>query len=164
VSSVPAADLADALGAVLPGGVLEAADAADMPCLVVDPGRLDAACRHLKDVAGFQALVDLTAVDFPRRELRFDVVVILRRPADGERVRLVARVGGERPQVPSLAALWPAAVWPEREVYDLFGVEFAGSPDMRRILLPDDWEGHPLRKDYPLHGPRALNPESPYAH
>jgi NADH-quinone oxidoreductase subunit C len=126
----------------------------------VAPGALLERCRRLR-AEGFNQLVDLTAVDWPGREGgRFDVVVHLRAVPDGRRLRLVCRTGG---RVPSLTSIWPAADWAEREAYDLFGVVFEGHPDLRRILLPDDWEGHPLRRDYPIRGPRELNRGGRYA-
>lgn len=130
------------------------------PVETVVPEQWLARCRELRS-AGFNQLVDLTAVDWPDRAGgRFDVVVQLRAVPDGRRMRLVSRTDG---RLPSLTALWPAADWAEREVFDLFGVVFDGHPDLRRILLPDDWQGHPLRRDYPIRGPRELDPESPYA-
>lgn len=105
---------------------------------------------------GFTMLVDLTAADYyPNREPRFEVVYHFRQlPAQGM-IRVRARVG-EKESVPSLSAMWAMANPAEREVYDLFGIKFAGHPKLTRILNPDDWEGHPLRRDYPLRGPRAL--------
>jgi NADH-quinone oxidoreductase subunit C len=98
--------------------------------------------------AGFSTFVDLCAVDYFRRRPRFEVVVIVF--ALEQRRRLLVKVGvpGEEPILDSLTSLWPGANFYEREAYDLFGIEFSGHPDLTRILLPDDWEGHPLRKDY----------------
>jgi NADH-quinone oxidoreductase subunit C len=151
------AELADAVVAVA---------WADVPVVEVRPERLRDVARWLKETAGFRVLVDETAVDYPERRPRFDLVVHVRRLEDAAMVRLRARVGeGDgQPEVPSLSGLWQAADWAEREVYDLFGIRFRDHPDLRRLLLPDDWVGHPLRKDYPLQGPRVLDPGSPYAH
>ena len=98
--------------------------------------------------AGFDMFVDLCAVDYFRRRPRFEVVVILF--ALEQRRRLVVKVGvpGDEPVLASLTPLWPGANFYEREAFDLFGIHFSGHPDLTRILLPDDWEGHPLRKDY----------------
>src|SRR5256884_8656897 len=97
----------------------------------------------------FRSLSDLTAVDWPRREKRFDVVLNLYSFAKNERLRVKARAGdGE--QVPSVAGVWPTANWLEREAFDMFGIIFAGHPNLTRILLPDEWQGYPLRKDYDI--------------
>jgi NADH/F420H2 dehydrogenase subunit C len=108
--------------------------------------------------AGFAMLTDIGGVDYLERDPRFDVVYhLLKLPApDGtgaERVRVLCGVPGENPTVPSVVDMWPAANWAEREIFDLYGVTFSGHPDLRRIQMPDDWVGYPLRKDYPLRGP-----------
>jgi NADH-quinone oxidoreductase subunit C len=102
----------------------------------------------------FTFLSDVIGVDRfplePRFELNYHLLSLARR----ERVQLKVSVGGDDPVVESVTSVWPAADWPEREVFDLFGVRFEGHPDLRRILMPEDWEGHPLRKDYPVEGYR----------
>ena len=102
----------------------------------------------------FAFLSDITVVDRfpiePRFELNYHLLSIERR----ERLRLKIRVQGKDPVVPSVTAVWPTANWHEREAFDLFGVRFEGHPDLQRILMPDDWEGYPLRKDYPVEGYR----------
>src|SRR2546429_9790745 len=104
---------------------------------------------YLRDEEKFDLLSDLTAVDWPRREKRFDVVLNLYSFAKNERLRVKARAGdGE--QVPSVAGVWPTANWLEREAFDMFGIIFAGHPNLTRILLPDEWQGYPLRKDYDI--------------
>ncbi len=106
---------------------------------------LAAACRD----AGFEMCVDVTAVDWYRqRRPRFQVVVNLLSHQHRRRLRITAGVAADDPVVPSLCSVYPGAGFPEREVYDLFGITFEGHPDLTRILMPDDWEGHPLRKDY----------------
>jgi NADH-quinone oxidoreductase subunit C len=95
---------------------------------------------------GFDYVVDITAVDFPKKESRFELIWILYSFSRNERVRIKATVR-ENEKAFSVTSLYPAANWLEREVFDMFGIEFAGHPDLRRILLPDDWEGYPLRKD-----------------
>lgn len=94
-------------------------------------------------------LADLTAVDWPKRERRFDVVLNLYSFAKNERLRLKAQVGADEP-VPSVCEVWPVANWLERECYDMFGIVFEGHPDLKRILLPEEWQGYPLRKDYDI--------------
>jgi len=102
----------------------------------------------------FDFLADLTAVDRYPLEPRFEVVYHLRSMKSGRRLRLKALLPGHEPHIESLVGLWPAAEMLEREVYDLFGVRFLNHPNLSRLLMPDDWEGHPLRKDYPMEGPR----------
>ena len=141
----------------LPGGAGEA----DMPLCEVAAAHWLAVVAALK-MQGFAAFGDLAAVDYPERTPRFDVVLHLRDLAQGQLVRCRTQLGAEQ-TLASLEPLFPGAGWPEREVFDLFGLRFAGNIDLRRIMLPDDWQGHPLRRDYPLTGPRALDPDSPYA-
>jgi NADH-quinone oxidoreductase subunit C len=101
----------------------------------------------LKLEAEFDYLVDVTAVDYPDKPERFEIIYILYSFARNERIRVKTRVPlGARPE--SSVSVYPTADWLEREVFDMFGIEFAGHPNMKRILLPDEWQGHPLRKDY----------------
>ena len=120
--------------------------------------------RRLHDApdACFDYLSDLTATDWPPRtaEGRFDVIYMLYSVPLRQRVRLKVKVGEGQP-LASVTGIWPAANWLEREVYDMFGVNFTGHPDRRRILMPDDWQGYPQRKDYPLEGPGELLMENP---
>jgi NADH-quinone oxidoreductase subunit C len=107
-------------------------------------------------------LVDLTAVDYPDREPRFEVVTHLYSLSKGYRIRVKAAVGGpdgDDAEIDSLADLWGSANWAERECYDMFGVRFAGHPDLRRILMYPEFEGYPLRKDYPA---ARIQPLVPY--
>jgi NADH-quinone oxidoreductase subunit C len=97
--------------------------------------------------AGYTTLTDLTAVHYPKDALPFEMVWILHSMTDNERVRVKARFA-ESEKVPTITDLWLSANWMEREVYDMFGIPFADHPDLRRILLPEEWTGHPLRKDY----------------
>ena len=115
----------------------------------VPAGSLVPLAAAAKD-AGFEMGADLTAVDhLGRREPRFEVVVVLLSVAHGLRLRLLVDVpDDEDPVVPSLTPTWPGLSFFEREAYDMFGIRFDGHPDLTRILMPDDWEGHPLRKDY----------------
>jgi NADH-quinone oxidoreductase subunit C len=114
---------------------------------------------HLRD-AGFDFLNDLTAVDWPPRAERFDVVYGLTSIAHKQRVRVKVRAADGQ-ALPSMTSLWPSANWLEREVFDMFGIRFEGHPNLRRILMPDEWQGHPQRKDYPLEGPGELLMENP---
>src|SRR5256885_717199 len=97
----------------------------------------------------FRSLADLTAVDWPKREKRFDVVLNLYSFAKNERLRLKVWAA-DAEEVPSVVGVWPTVNWQEREVFDMFGIVFSGHPDLKRILLPDEWQGYPLRKDYDI--------------
>lgn len=99
---------------------------------------------------GFILLTDLTALDHHPQEPRFEVVYLLTSVDPPARLRLKVPVPGEDPAVPSAVGVFGGANWLEREVFDMFGIRFPGHPDLKRILMPDDWEGHPLRKDFPL--------------
>lgn len=107
----------------------------------------------LKERAGFDFLVDVTAVDYLGRDLRFEVVYHLRSMATGSRLRIKVQVGqleeGPAPEVATVCDLWVTANWQEREVWDMYGIKFTGHPDLRRILMYEEFIGHPLRKDYP---------------
>ncbi len=129
-------------------GIRDAATYAEQNYLVVDRSICHEVLLSLYD-SGFHSLTDLTAVHYPKDELPFEIVWILFSMPTNERVRVKARFAdGE--DVPTLTDRWVGADWLEREVYDMFGVRFAGHPDLRRILLPDEWVGFPLRKDYGL--------------
>ncbi len=114
------------------------------------------ACKLLREHADcqFNYLADVTCVDWFPSEPRFEVVYHLLSIPKKERVRLKVRLDGSSPALDSVTQVWPAANYFEREVFDLFGVRFAGHPYLRRLLMPEDWEGHPLRKDYPVEGYR----------
>jgi NADH-quinone oxidoreductase subunit C len=121
---------------------------------VLAPGRWKEVCRFLKDnqQSDMNMLTDLTAVDFPDRDPRFEIVAHLYSLTRGHRLRLKARVGdrdGDSVEIDTLTELWASANWLERECFDMFGVKFLGHPDLRRILTYPEFEGHPLRKDYP---------------
>jgi len=130
--------------------------------VIVPAARLLDVGRFLRDSpeTAFDYCPDLTAVDWPARPRRFDVVYCLYSTRHRTRLRVKVRAAESEP-VPSVTGLWPSANWLEREVYDLFGVSFAGHPDLRRMLLPEDWQGHPERKDYPLEGPGELISSDP---
>jgi NADH-quinone oxidoreductase subunit C len=147
------------LQAELPGAVSHVSYWVGDWTVVVPAARLIDVARHLF-AAGFDFCSDVTASDWPLRPQRFDVIYALYSIRDRHRLRVKVRAGEHEP-VPSVTAIWPAANWLEREVYDMFGVSFTGHPDLRRMLMPDDWQGHPQRKDYPLEGPGELLMESP---
>lgn len=133
------------------GAVIEATEFLGQLSIRIERSRIVEVCDSLKrdEDMPFNYLSDLTCVHYPdHREAPFEVVYNLYSIPKNERVRLKVDVNGEG--VDSVTSVWPSADWLEREVYDLFGVVFRNHPDLRRILLPPDWEGHPLRKDYPL--------------
>jgi NADH-quinone oxidoreductase subunit C len=121
--------------------------------LTVAPDMIVPALRALK-TAGYNAFEDMTAVDWLPSEPRFQLSYHILSHAYKERIRLSARVSGVNPVVETATSVWPGANYYEREVFDLFGVRFEGHPNLRRILMPDEWTGHPLRKDYPVEGYR----------
>lgn len=129
--------------------LLRTADAHGDAAVWVAPERLPAVLRHLRDAEACEMLLDVAGVDYPEREKRFEVNYLLRSLARRHRVRVKVDVA-EGEAVPSATPLWRSADWHEREVYDLFGVPFAGHPDLRRILCHHEFEGHALRKDYPV--------------
>jgi NADH-quinone oxidoreductase subunit C len=140
-----------------PEAIIEVTTFRDETTLVLHPEYLVAVATFLHDdpAEQFTFLADITAVDWLEREPRYDVVYHLLSMPYRKVLRLKVRVGEpgeEHPEVPTVTGVWPAANWFEREVYDLFGIVFTGHPDLRRILMPSDWSGHPLRKDYPLTG------------
>lgn len=124
--------------------------------LWIEPVHLLDALKALRNSGSttFEDLADLTALDWFPSEPRFEVVYSLLSYQRRERIRVKARLSGSDPMIDSVTSLWPGASPFEREVFDLFGIRFEGHPDLRRILMPDDWQGHPLRKDYPVEGYR----------
>ena len=119
--------------------------------LEVQPDQLQSVCMKLRDEFNFELLVGQTAVDYwPEQDPRFHVICQLRSLRDNHRLTLRVPVSGASPQLPTLTGIYPNANWHEREIWDMFGLVFEGHSDLRRILMPADWEGHPLRKDYPL--------------
>ena len=129
--------------------------------VVADPADIQATLRTLRDdpELAFDALSDLTAVDYLGRTPRFEIVYQLNSLARGHRLRVKAPLAGDEPTIATASGLWKSASWAEREVFDLFGIRFAGHPDLRRILLYPEFQGHPLRKDYPLQQRWPLVPE-----
>jgi NADH-quinone oxidoreductase subunit C len=140
------------LVAQCPGAVLEAVEMAGQITAVVALDQILAVCHACKQTFGYAYLVDLTAVDWPAREgARFDVVYWLHRHADSLRLRLKVRIP-EGAEVPSVTGVWKTANWMEREVFDMFGIYFGGHPNLERILTWEGFNGHPLRKDFPIEG------------
>ncbi len=138
-----------------PQAVVETTEFRDEQTIVLKPESLVAVCAYLQKRLRYDFLSTVTAVDWPDRVPRYDVVYHLLSLQNRCVLRLKVRVGEkgeEHPSVPSVTGIWPTANWYEREVYDLFGITFTGHPDLRRILMPMDWTTHPLRKDYPLSG------------
>jgi len=138
--------------------ILETAEAFGETNCQVDAARIVELCRHLKDNEGFVRLSAVTAVDLHPAEPRFEIVYHLQaldlKGANlaPRRLRLKCRLGGTDPEIDSVTSVWRGANWYEREVFDMFGVKFHNHPNHQRILMPVDWDGYPLRKDYPVHG------------
>ena len=129
--------------------ILDALEDRKQPYLVIDFAQLADIARYSRDEEKFDLLEDYTAVDWPRRDKRFDLIAILYSFPHNTRLRLKIPIAEtERPA--SLVEVWPTVNWLEREIFDMFGIAFAGHPDLKRILLPDEWQGHPLRKDYDI--------------
>jgi NADH-quinone oxidoreductase subunit C len=145
--------LGEAIAAALPGAVTQSSTAFGELTLTIAPDRWLDVARYLRDdPAGlFISFVDLAGVDYPLREKRFEVVLHLLSPKHNRRIRVKTAVDEDTP-VPSLCEIFPAADWFEREAYDLFGILFSGHPDLRRILTDYGFDGHPLRKDFPMTG------------
>ncbi len=158
----PAPAFVAVLEAAVPGAVVATSFYVGDWTLIIAPEKLIETARHLRysPDAAFDLCTDLTATDWPPRKERFDVVYCLYSTRLRHRVRLKVRLPEGQP-IASATVVWPAANWLEREVIDMFGIEFTGHPDPRRILMPQDWQGYPQRKDYPLEGPGELLMENP---
>jgi NADH-quinone oxidoreductase subunit C len=146
-----ASAIIETLAPLVPGAAFEVGKSVDFPCVYVPADRLVDTCRALRDTPSlrFDVLTEVTAADYLPRNPRFEVVYHLLSIPHRMRLRLKVRVadGGS---VPTVQGVWASAGWPEREVWDMFGIVFDGHPDLRRLLMPEDWEGHPQRKDYPV--------------
>jgi len=156
-AAVLATHAANAAIAALRGGAPDVVTAAkfdrDELTLTIVRESIVPAARLVRD-AGFNFLEDVTCVDLAPDEPRFRVVYHILSHSMKQRVRLVVLADSVDPVVDSITSVWPSANFYEREIFDLFGVRFGGHPDLRRIMLPEEWEGHPLRKDYPVEGYR----------
>ena len=142
---------------LLGADVLEVVEYRGETTIIVAPARIAALCLALRDAPDlrYNFLADLTAVDWPDRVPRYDVVYHLLSMTTRAVMRLKIRVGDEgeeQPHISSVVTVWPTANWYEREIYDLFGIFVDNHPDLRRLMMPDDWTSHPLRKDYPISG------------
>jgi NADH-quinone oxidoreductase subunit C len=146
-------NLGQTIVAALPGAALAHGVAFGQLTLTVETSKIVDVVRFLRDDPGYRfvSFIDVTAVDYPGREKRFEVVYHLMSPTLNARIRLKAEAS-ETTQVPSIISVFPGADWFEREAYDLYGVIFVGHPDMRRLLTDYGFDGHPLRKDFPLSG------------
>jgi NADH-quinone oxidoreductase subunit C len=146
-----ASDIIDRLAPLVPGASYDVGRSVDFATIYVPTDRLVETCRALRETPSlrFTAIIEITAADYFPREPRFEVVYHLLSIPHRMRVRLKVRVadGGS---VPTVQDVWRGAGWLEREVWDMFGIVFDGHPDLRRLLMPEDWEGHPGRKDYPV--------------
>jgi NADH-quinone oxidoreductase subunit C len=132
--------------------IVESKEAFGETTLLADPARIVDLCRYLKDSEKFIRLSGITAVDLHPMEPRFEVIYHLHSLERNQRLRLKCRLGGDTPEIDSATGVWRSANWYEREVFDMFGIVFRNHPNLVRILMPIDWEGYPLRKDYPVHG------------
>ena len=147
-------DLLSKIAKKLPEAVLATGGFRNENTLQIRPEDILAVCRFLRDEPelAFDYLVDLCGADHLPREPRFEVIYHLRSFKTKELLRLKVSLPGPEPRVSSVFSVWKAADWMEREAFDLFGIVFEGHPDLRRILLTPEWDGYPLRKDYPLRG------------
>jgi len=143
--------LLEQLRRMFPGAITEPVIFRNLPCLTIAQEHLVAICQYLKSPVGgaYTLFTDETAVDYPKREKRFDIIYLLYSFERNNRLRLRV-VAGEGEKVPSVTSVWATANWLEREVFDMFGVVYEGHPDMKRLLLPEEWVGYPLRKDYDI--------------
>jgi NADH-quinone oxidoreductase subunit C len=156
VKGLDPGEIAEEIKQKFPDEVIEVTNSRDQVSIVIKRGKAFDICRYLHDEPhlSFDHLQDLTAVDYQgKKETRFEVIYNLLSIRHRHRIRLKAQVPDNDPKIRSIVPIWAGANWHERECYDMFGIVFTGHPDLRRILLPEDWEGHPLRKDYPLKGP-----------
>jgi NADH-quinone oxidoreductase subunit C len=157
-----AAALIDVLQGLVPGATFEAGRSVDFPTIYVPADRLVETCRALRDTPAFafNVLTEITAADYLPRDPRFEVVYHLLSIPNRARLRLKVRVGIDG-TVPTVQPVWCGAGWPEREVWDMFGIVFEGHGDLRRLLMPEEWEGHPARKDYPVQIRKAAQTYEP---
>ena len=153
LAALPEHPAIQAIEAWKPGAIIDARLALDELTLTVAAADIRAACATVQ-AAGYNFFEDMTAVDWHPQTPRFQLSYHLLSHARRERLRLRVLLQESEASVDSIVPVWAGANFFEREVFDLFGIHFAGHPDLRRIMLPDDWQGHPLRKDYPVEGYR----------
>jgi NADH-quinone oxidoreductase subunit C len=156
------ASIIASLQPLVAGASFEAGASIDFATIYVPANRLVDTCRALRDTASlrFNVLIEVTAADYFPRDPRFEVVYHLLSIPHRMRLRLKVRVGNGG-SVPTVQGVWLSAGWLERETWDMFGVVFDGHPDLRRLLMPEDWEGHPARKDYPVQIRKAAQTYEP---
>lgn len=118
----------------------------------VVPEKIVSVCRYLRDEQSFERLCGVSAIDRYPLEPRFEAVYFVHSISRNIRLRLKVALPGIAPAIESVTSVWEGANWYEREAFDLFGIRFDGHPNLKRIMMPDDWEGHPLRRDFPTHG------------
>jgi len=138
--------------------ILETLQALGETTVVADPAAIVDLCRYLRETEHYLRLSTVTAVDLHPAEPRFEIVYHLHSLDRNLRLRVKCKVSGVDPEIDSVYSVWRAADWYEREVFDMFGVKFRNHPNLIRILMPLDWEGYPLRKDYPVHGHKYSYP------
>ncbi len=140
-----------------PNEIVHAVQFRDQVSVSVKREKIFEICRFIAEDPGIHMdyLSDLCGVDYPERDYRFEVVYNLYSIKYRHRIRIKALIPADNPSIDSVVPIWSGANWHEREACDMFGIVFKGHPDLRRILMPDDWDGHPLRKDYPLEGPEG---------
>lgn len=148
-------EIAEKIKNKFPSDVLDAVSFREQVSITVKRDRIIDICRYLREDPDIlmDYLSDLCGVDFQDKRLRFEVVYNLYSLKHRCKIRIKALIPGDDPSIESVVSLWNGANWHEREVYDMYGIVFKGHPDLRRILMPEDWEGFPQRKDYPLKGP-----------
>ncbi len=161
-SVMDASAIIDILTPLVPGASYEAGRSVDFATIYVPAAHIVETCRVLRDnpALRFNTIIEVTAADYLPRDPRFEVVYHLLSVAHRRQVRLKVRVGNGQ-GIPTVSGIWRGAAWPEREVWDMFGVIFDGHTDLRRLLMPEDWEGHPLRKDYPVQIRKAAQTYEP---
>jgi NADH-quinone oxidoreductase subunit C len=142
----------EALRAAFPDAVQDVQEFRGEITIIVDGEHIIEVCRYCRDTKGldYNFLSDVAGVDYYPQEPRFAVCYHLYSMTRNRSLRLKVCLSGEDPVVPSVVSVYPAANWSEREILDLMGITFTGHPDPRRLLMPENWDGHPLRKDYPL--------------
>lgn len=148
-------EIAEKIKEKFPDQVVDVAEFRDQVSVIVKRDQIVAMLRYLHDdpLLSFDHLQDLTAADYlNKKDVRFEVVYNLYSIRFRHNIRIRAQVPDNDPKISSVVPIWAGANWHERECFDMFGIVFAGHPDLRRILMPEDWEGYPLRKDYPLKG------------
>ena len=156
VASIPPAlDPAAALQQAKPGALLEVKLFRDETTLIVDRAQIVAVAQFMRDTPGlvYNFLSDISAVDYypeNTRPERFGISYHIYSMLYNRRLRLKVFVPEDEPEVLTMTSVWPGANWLEREIFDMMGITFTGHPDMRRVLMPEDWDGHPHRRDYPL--------------